>query len=387
MPKTNYHNKDAKNFYASNLQEAVQIVEDGERILNELASEGYKIPQSYRKVISDVRKMKSEADSNQRKGISADTLNNVRFLFRKDTLARRVKADKSNQSIVDKIYNWFDTNNAKAEESLRKSTDKHLSQIEKQIARNVIENTREKIKEEKLEMKLELKSAAVAQRLADKKYRESLTSEAARLRQLGRDMKELERSYDDLRTKKFGPNAGPDNSITGVNIETYNNVIANNPDLDLTTITQKKLREIYEDPDKTNKLYRLTDYVKTAKEHLPLTAMKFRTKSMKEFKNQVLAKWGNMAHVKTLKGLGWNDNEISKLENFIDSSSLWQSIRSQGYESETEVNIQQSDGSIRNFIAHKGRHDIRDFLGDLRTVIQTGTDDDIENFIVNRLRN
>lgn len=343
------------NPYKRNIEAAYKLVTEGEVILNKLEKEGYKIPDSYR---AKIKKVKEIYFDKHRTGISKDTLDNIRYLFNIRTLTARIK---------------------KIDRDEKNETRKRI-----ETERNRI---RAEIKAQKAIEVAKLKSAKDAQKIADKQYRESLTSEAARLRQLGRDMKELERSYDDLRTKKFGPNAGPDNSITGVAIDTYDKAIANNPDLDLSTITQKKLREIYEDPDKTNTLYRLTDFVKTAKEHLPLTAMKFRTKSMKEFKNQVLAKWGTMAHYKTLKSQGWTDDEISKLENFIDSSSLWQGIRSQGYESETEVNIQQSDGSIRTFIAHKGRTDIKDFLGELRKVIQTGTDDDIENFIINRLRN
>lgn len=427
-----------------NLKKALQIIEVGERELNDLEAEGFVIPSSYRATIEKVKSIKANP---QRVGISQATLNNIRYLFRQDTMERRLNKRLSDeeeraQAREDKLEankrkKWNADKNRELAKLRIAETRRDLARERKQAAwdrKNAIatEVERRKLDYIKLEnealfdyrskkddgytlnklqrlykSQYDLKNAEnqindlLSKGLdnltaSEKRKLDALTAKTEKLNTVVYDIetdalvksnlkyiRDLGKTAEDI--KKNIPESIK-NSKAVRNLEAYDTWSADN-NVDLSNISKDKLREIYENPDKLNELNRVATFIETAKVSLPLTKMKFRTKAMREFKKKTLEDWGTQAHVTTLRNHGWSDDDIMLLEEYIDRSSFWQAIHNQGYESETEVEIDLGGGKKRVFIAHKGKDDIKKVLNEFKTVLRNGNEDEINNLIRDRLLN
>lgn len=429
---------------ADNLKKALQIIEVGERELNDLEAEGFVIPSSYRATIDKVKSIKANP---QRVGISQATLDNIRYLFRQDTMERRLNKrltdeEERAQAREDKLEankrkKWNADKNRELAKLRIAETRRDLARERKQAAwdrKNAIATEVEKRKLDYIKLENEalfdyrskkdegytlnklqrlyksqydLKNAEnqindlLSKGLdnltaSEKRKLDALTAKTEKLNTVVYDIetdavvksnlkyiRDLGKTAEDI--KKSIP-ASIKNSKAVRNLEAYDRWCSDN-NVDLSNISKDELREIYENPDKLRELNRVETIIETAKTSLPLTKMKFRTKAMREFKKKTLEDWGSQAHVTTLRNQGWSDDDIMLLEEYIDRSSFWQQIHNQGYESETEVEIDLGGGKKRVFTAHKGKNDIAKFLNEMKTVLRTGDEDKINKFIRDRLYN
>ncbi len=76
--------------YASNLEEALKVIERNKDYINQLKASGYKVPESYERIEKEIKDIKSDPT---RTGISTERLKNIKYLFNKNVIASRSRLD------------------------------------------------------------------------------------------------------------------------------------------------------------------------------------------------------------------------------------------------------------------------------------------------------
>lgn len=381
----------------ANRKRAMTIIEDGDRVINSLKSNGFKLPDDYKKKLDDIKEAVTKSD----KGISLDTLHEVQKLYNGTNIKSEIK--RENESTIDKLFDNFTKGKEKkqqiasiiAEEKQKISDDKKALSEEYKKKREEYKKLKEEIQEERKAINKEMKEAkdvADYERRLDKFYGYARKKE---IEPIYKELKEKGKQMDDIiqayMKSHYNIDWKPeDGSIMVVNKlkkdRTYmaQQILAYlqawNYGQTLSDLTKVDVDKYLDDDSFGNLIDRMEEFVENSKNVLTsYDQMKFKTKSMKQLQADLKAQSFNFNHYTTLRNLGWKDDEIRDLEMFIESSELWWGIKANNWESES---IDEKGN-----VVHQGSHDIANGLRELLGYVRANDTQAIETFIIDRILN